>query len=78
MTNEVELKLRINKSDIPALKHQLASFASTRNDVQISAPATRKTLSVYYDTPYLSLFDHGLSLRLRHANRKWTQTIKDA
>ncbi len=78
MTNEVELKLRINKSDIPALKHHLASFASTRNDVQISAPVTRKTLSVYYDTPYLSLFDHGLSLRLRHANRKWTQTIKDA
>ncbi|MFV1922843.1 MAG: CHAD domain-containing protein [Methylotenera sp.] len=78
MTNEVELKLRINKSDIPVLKRQLASFASTRNDVQVSTPVTRKTLSIYYDTPYLSLFDHGLSLRLRHVDRKWTQTIKDA
>lgn len=78
MTNEVELKLRINQSDIPKLKRQLASFASTRSDVQISNPVTQKTLSIYYDTPYLTLFDHGLSLRLRHARRKWTQTIKDA
>lgn len=78
MTNEVELKLRINQSDIPKLKRQLASFASTRSDVQISNPVTQKTLSIYYDTPYLTLFDHGLSFRLRHARRKWTQTIKDA
>lgn len=78
MTNEVELKLRINQSDIPKLKYQLASLASARNDVQISTPVTKKTLSIYYDTPYLTLFDHGLSLRLRHAGRKWTQTIKDA
>jgi inorganic triphosphatase YgiF len=78
MSNEVELKLRINKSDIPSLKRQLASIAATRNDVQINAPVTHKTLSIYYDTPYLSLFDHALSLRLRYAARKWTQTIKDA
>ncbi len=77
MTNEVELKLRIEQSDIPSLKRHLATIGTSTN-IQISTPTTHKTLSRYYDTPDLTLLDHGLSLRLRHAGRKWTQTIKDA
>ena len=78
MTNEIELKLRIEKSDIPSLKHQLATIASESVGVAISKPFTHKTLSVYYDTPELTLFDRGISLRLRRAARKWTQTLKGA
>lgn len=76
MTNEIELKLRIEKSDIPSLKHQLATIASESVDIAISKPSTHKTLSVYYDTPDLTLLDRGISLRLRRAARKWTQTLK--
>lgn len=77
MANEIELKLRISKSDIPKLKRQLAAIASTSPSVQISKPGTHKTLSTYYDTPDLELLDRGISLRLRRAERKWIQTIKD-
>lgn len=73
MANEVELKLRIAKSDVFRLKHQLSAMSK---DMQISNPTTRKVLSTYYDTPTLSLLDWGISLRLRRDARKWIQTIK--
>jgi inorganic triphosphatase YgiF len=78
MANEIELKLRIAKSDIPSLKRQLANIATTSLGVQLSKPSVRKTLSVYYDTPDLTLLDRGISLRIRRAARKWMQTIKGA
>lgn len=73
MSNEIELKLRIAKSDVAHLKHQLAAMSK---DMQISNPSTRKVLSTYYDTPTLILLHWGISLRLRRDTRKWIQTIK--
>lgn len=78
MANEIELKLRIAKSDIPSLKRQLANIATSSLGVQLSKPSACKTLSVYYDTPDLTLLDRGISLRIRRAARKWMQTIKGA
>jgi inorganic triphosphatase YgiF len=71
MANEVELKLRIAKSDIPRLKRHPAIKAA-----QINKPITRKLLSIYYDTPQLKLLDHLISLRLRRISRDWIQTVK--
>ena len=73
MSNEIELKLRIAKSDAAHLKHQLSAMSK---DMQSSNPTTRKVLSTYYDTPTLTLLDWGISLRLRRDARKWIQTIK--
>lgn len=73
MANEVELKLRIAKSDVLRLKHQLSAMSK---GMQIGNPTTRKVLSTYYDTSALSLLDWGISLRLRRDARKWIQTIK--
>jgi triphosphatase len=73
MTNEVELKLSINKSETAKLKRLLSEMS---DGVQISPPLTRKVLSTYYDTPTLTLLDRGISIRLRRASRKWFQTIK--
>jgi len=78
MANEIELKLRIAKSDIPRLKRQLANIAASSLGIQLSKPSTHKTLSTYYDTPDLTLLDRGISLRVRRAARKWVQTIKGA
>jgi triphosphatase len=78
MANEIELKLRIKKSDIPSLKRLLATIEAESTSVQISKPSTHKTLSTYYDTQDLTLLDRGISLRLRRAARKWIQTIKGA
>lgn len=75
MSNEVELKLRISKSDVAQLKHQLSAMPK---DIQISNAITRKVVSMYYDTPTLALLDLGISLRLRCDAKKWTQTIKSA
>ncbi|MGV3582907.1 MAG: CHAD domain-containing protein [Methylophilus sp.] len=71
MANEVELKLRIAKSDIPRLKRHPAIKAA-----QTNKPITRKLLSIYYDTPQLKLLDHLISLRLRRISRDWIQTVK--
>ena len=71
MVNEIELKLRIATPDILRLKHHPAIKAA-----QISKPRTRKLLSIYYDTPQLTLLDLDISLRVRRMSRNWIQTIK--
>jgi triphosphatase len=75
MGNEIELKLRIAKSDVAHFKRQLTAMSK---DMQISGPTTRKVMSTYYDTPSLILLHWGISLRLRRDARKWMQTIKSA
>jgi len=75
MGNEIELKLRIAKSDVAHFKHHLIAMSKV---MQISSPTTRKVLSTYYDTPSLILLHWGISLRLRRDARKWMQTIKTA
>ena len=71
MANEIELKLRIATPDILRLKHHPAIKAA-----QISKPRTRKLLSIYYDTPQLTLLDLDISLRVRRISRNWIQTVK--
>ena len=72
MANEIELKLRIAATDILNLKRHPAIKAA-----QVRKPKTHKLLSVYYDTPQLTLLDSDISLRLRRISRNWIQTIKD-
>lgn len=60
MPNEIELKLRIAKADIPRLRHH----AVIRHHLMQKA-ITRRLVSTYYDTPNLQLFDKRVSLRVR-------------
>ena len=71
MVNEVELKLRIAAPDILRLKHHPAIKAA-----QVGKPRTHNLLSIYYDTPQLTLRDLDISLRVRRVSRNWIQTIK--
>jgi inorganic triphosphatase YgiF len=71
MNDEVELKLNINRKDAPRLrKHPAIAVAG------IGKPTTHKLLSIYYDTPDLTLLDAEISLRVRHISGRWIQTIK--
>ena len=71
MANEIELKLRIEESSSPLLNHHPAI-----TERLIEAPWTRKLVSIYYDTPDLSLLDAGLNLRVRSMSGGWFQAIK--
>lgn len=71
MANEVELKLRIAAPDILRLKRHPAIKAA-----QLGKPIARKLLSIYYDTPKLTLLDLDISLRVRRVSKSWMQTVK--
>ncbi|WP_173059101.1 CYTH and CHAD domain-containing protein [Sulfurimicrobium lacus] len=71
MATEIELKLLINPADIarlrrhPLLKAQAAGRARTRN-----------LLSIYFDTPDLTLRQQRVALRVRRVGARWVQTVK--
>jgi inorganic triphosphatase YgiF len=67
--HEIELKFLFPPSRARQIKARL--FAPTR-------PAPRTLTSIYYDTPGRDLRRAGLTLRLREAEGRWTQTIKSA
>jgi triphosphatase len=71
MANEVELKLRIAAPDILRLKHHPGIKVA-----QVGKPRTHNLLSIYYDTPQLTLLDLGVSLRVRRVSGNWIQTVK--
>ena len=73
MPNEIELKLRIAKADIPRLRRH----AAIRHHL-IQKAITRRLVSTYYDTPSLQLFDKRVSLRVRRMSGGWFQAIKAA
>lgn len=73
MPNEIELKLRIAKADIPRLRHH----AVIRYHLMQKA-ITRRLVSTYYDTPNLQLFDKRVSLRVRRMSGGWFQAVKAA
>lgn len=73
MPEEIELKLRLNPSDIPRLKR-----SHTVRQYLIGKPLSRKLTSIYYDTPELALLKAEVSVRLRHMSGRWFQSVKTA
>lgn len=73
MGNEVELKLSIDRKDAARLRSHPAIV-----NASVGKPVTHKLISIYFDTPDLTLLDAGISLRLRHVSGCWIQSIKAA
>lgn len=73
MPNEIELKLRIAKEDIPRLRRH----AAIRKHLAERA-VTRRLVSTYYDTPDLQLLEQRVSLRVRSMSGGWFQAVKAA
>ena len=71
MPNEIELKLRIDPRDIPRLWRHPLLVASTRRKL-----STQQLLSIYYDTPELTLHKNKTAVRLRKVGKRWVQTVK--
>lgn len=71
MPTEVELKLRIHPADIPRLKRHPAI-----RPLLAEKPRTRRLVSIYYDTPQLTLLDQQITLRVRRMSGGWFQAIK--
>src|SRR5450631_2205036 len=71
MAVETELKLRIAPEQLAKLKrHALLKTHS------LTRPVTRRLYNIYYNTPKLDLHKSEMALRLRHAGRRWLQTLK--
>lgn len=69
MTNEIELKLNIAAADIALfLAHPLLATASVAQGGRL--------ISIYYDTPALTLMNQRAALRVRLAGTRWIQTVK--
>lgn len=73
MILETELKLTIDKADIPAFcQHQLlAKYA-------VKQPETAQVCNIYYDTVNHWLLGNGYVVRVRRLNDFYQQTIKCA
>jgi inorganic triphosphatase YgiF len=71
MKDEVELKLSIDRKNAFRLRrHPVITNAC------IEKRTIHKLLSIYYDTPNLTLLDAGITIRVRHISGCWVQTIK--
>lgn len=71
MPNEIELKLLIDPAHlIRFLRHPLLKMHTRQR------PRTQRVLSIYYDTPDLTLHKHRIAVRLRHIGQRWLQTVK--
>lgn len=69
MTNEIELKLTIAPADTANFaRHSLLQSAIAKQHLRL--------ISVYYDTPTLTLMQQHAALRVRQAGTRWIQTIK--
>jgi len=71
MPNEIELKLLIDPQDISRLWRHPLLTAHTRRKLPV-----QKLLSIYYDTPELTLHTNKIAVRLRRAGKQWIQTVK--
>jgi inorganic triphosphatase YgiF len=69
---EVELKLGITPENIAALRN-CPAFADS-----LQHPSREVLDSVYFDSDERFLRNHGLTLRVRHVDKKRVQTIKSA
>ena len=68
---EIELKLSFLPEHYSRLQHH-----PLLKTLGCAPPVKQKLLSRYYDTPELSLWRKGLTLRLRNSGSKWIQTVK--
>lgn len=73
MSEEIELKLRLNAADIPDLKR-----SQVIQQHLIGKPLSRELTSIYYDTPELDLLKAEVSVRVRHMFGRWFQSVKTA
>lgn len=71
MPNEVELKLHIAPAHLTRLFRHPLLKAHTRRKLP-----TQRLLSVYYDTPDLTLHQSKTAVRLRRVGKRWIQTVK--
>jgi len=71
MAQEIELKLRCDKSALPALSRALSRLGGVRGRAVTLA-------NTYYDTPDLALHAKRIALRVRKAGRVRLQTVKTA
>ncbi|MFH1495464.1 MAG: CHAD domain-containing protein [Pseudomonadota bacterium] len=71
MATEIELKLLINPADIARFRRHplLKAHANGR-------ARSRNLLSIYFDTPDLSLRQQRVALRVRRIGSHWIQTVK--
>lgn len=71
MAREFELKILLDEDGEARLR-----AAPALRELRAGRPATRKLVSVYYDTPGRTLRAAGIALRLRRSGRRWVQTVK--
>ena len=71
MPNEIELKLLIDPRDATRLLRHPLLKAHTRQQLP-----TQRLLSIYYDTPDLTLHKSKTAVRLRRVGKRWIQTVK--
>jgi inorganic triphosphatase YgiF len=69
MARERELKLEIEPAAAPRVVQWLRAKGGARK-------SARKLLAVYFDTDNLSLHRNGVTLRIRHSDNRFAQTIK--
>lgn len=68
---EIELKLAAS----PEILERVLQEAWLK-PLMLSEPVTSQLISLYYDTPHLSLNQRRMALRMRFANGHWVQSIK--
>jgi inorganic triphosphatase YgiF len=68
---EIELKLAATPEILGRVLEQ-----DWLKPLMLSSPVTSQLISLYYDTPHLSLNSRRMALRLRYANGHWVQSIK--
>lgn len=72
MANEIELKLSLPRTALPALRRHPLIVACEPQGRAVTLD------NVYFDTPDLSLKRNRIALRTRKAGRRWLQTVKAA
>jgi triphosphatase len=68
---EIELKLLAPQGALEKLREMPVIVQHARN-----RGAFRRLETVYYDTAERLLFQHGMSLRVRHSGKHFIQTLK--
>lgn len=73
MSTEIEMKLAMVPGDAErVLAHPIVTAALR------GPPASKRLLSIYFDTPDLALHQHRVALRVRDKGGRWVQTLKTA